>query len=62
MESDKAYQYWLTMTVDNEGQTARNGLGQAVAQYLLLGYADDMAMTARNWQWLQNALDLFVDS
>ena len=49
------------MMIDNNGWMAQDGSGQAVAQDLLLGYANDMAMTARNWQWLQNALDLFVN-
>ena len=49
------------MTVDDDGCTARNGLGQAIAQYLLLGYANNTAMAAHNHLWLQNALDLSVD-
>ena len=50
------------MTVEDEGRTAQDVIGKAISHYLLLGYADDTAMAARNHLWLQNALDLFVNS
>ena len=62
LKFDKAYRYWLTYVVDDNGCLAREGFGQSITKYLLLGYADDTFLSGRNPTWLQNALDLFVDT
>ena len=58
--ADKVIRYWLSITIDDDGNTTRDGLGRTVRDMLALLYADDTLIAATNSQWLQQALDLLV--
>ena len=57
---DKVIRYWLTISIDDHGETSINGLGRTVANLLAILYADDTLLAATDPLWLQQALDLLV--
>ena len=57
---DAIVRYWLTLVVDDNGQSAAHGMGANVAERLALYYADDGLIGSRDNQWLQMALDVLV--
>ena len=58
--ADKVIRYWLSLTVDDNGDATILGLGQTVANWLAVLFADDTLVASMNPHWLQQALDLLV--
>jgi Reverse transcriptase (RNA-dependent DNA polymerase) len=55
---DSIVRYWLTIMVDDGGTSAISGL--TVKDILILFYADDGMIAARDPAWLQEALEVLV--
>ena len=55
---DAVVRYWLSLVLD--GTESDDGLGRSVAEQLVLFYADDGLIGARNHEWLQMALSCLV--
>jgi exonuclease III len=52
---DAVVRYWLSLVL--EGTETDDGLGRSVAEWLVLFYADDGLIAARNHEWLQMAIN-----
>ena len=59
MQIDNVIRHWLTLVIEDP-TVGSDGLGLTVAERLVLFYADDGLLSARESGWLQQALDVLV--
>ena len=56
--ADSVVREWLTISVDDNGTAAAEGLGMSVADKLVLFYADDGLISSTEAPWLQESLNI----
>jgi len=61
LATDCVIRAWLNTTIDDDGRTVRDGLGDTVQDRLVSLYSDDHALASSDAPWLQEALTCLTD-